>query len=183
LPADNWSLSLFLDRNGNALPDNGEENTTLSGLPLLRGQDTSLQASLVCPTATSDLCARLLSPDADTTNNFMRLTITPGGAQRLFDLNLSSFSPDGDGFEDSLAVVYHLPKADGTLKVTVFDLGGRQVALLFSGRPSGERGTICWNGLRSSGERTQPGVYAICVEYRYSGTTRTEKLPVVLLRK
>ena len=182
-PADNWTLSVFLDRNGNALPDPGENDTTLWGPSLSRGQETAMQAGLVCPSVTSDLCARLLSPDADTTNNFLRLTVTPGGAQRLFDLNLSSFSPDGDGFEDSLAVIYRLPEAKGTLKVMVFDLGGRQVATLFSGRPSEPRGTVCWNGFSSSGARAPTGIYAVCVEYRYSGTTRAEKLPVVLLRK
>jgi hypothetical protein len=182
-PADNWSLSVFLDRNGNRVPDAGEDNTTLSGPPLPRGQDTTLQASLVCPSVTSDLCARLLNPDADTSNNFRRLTLTPGGAQRLFDLGLSSFSPDGDGFEDSLAVIYHLPEAKGILNVTVFNLGGRQVAALFSGKPPDASGIVCWDGLSSSGARTPTGIYAICVEYRYSGTTRAEKLPVVLLRK
>jgi hypothetical protein len=183
VPADTWRLSVFLDRNGNAIPDAGEDDTTVSGPPLLRGQDTSLQASLVFPSFTSDLCARLTSPDADTTNNFMRLALTPGGSDRLFDLNLSSFSPNGDGFEDSIAVLYHLPEAGGTLKVTVFDLGGRQVATLFFGRPSDASGVICWNGLSSSGARAPTGIYAVCVEYRYSGATRTEKLPAILLRK
>jgi len=182
-PADDWSVSLFLDRNGNAQPDGGESDTALSGPPLSPGQDTTLQASLVCPAVTSDLCARLLGPDADTTNNFLRLTVTPNGAQRLFDLSLSSFSPDGDGFEDSLAIVYRLPEAKGTLNVMVFDLGGRKVATLFSGRPPGERGTVCWTGLSSSGGRAATGIYAVCVEYRTSGTTRAERLPVVLLRK
>ncbi len=182
-PAENWSLSVFLDRNGNTLPDAGEDRSTLSGPPLLRGQDTTLRASLVCPSAVSDLCARLLTPDGDSTNNLARLTITPGGTQRLFDLNLTSFSPDGDGFEDSLAVIYRLPEPGGTLKVLVFDLGGRQVATLFSGRPSGERGTVCWNGFSSSGARAPSGIYAVCVEYRCSGMTRAEKLPVVLSRK
>jgi hypothetical protein len=113
----------------------------------------------------------------------MRLALTPGGSDRLFDLNLSSFSPNGDGFEDSIAVLYHLPEAGGTLKVTVFDLGGRQVATLFFGRPSDASGVICWNGLSSSGARAPTGIYAVCVEYRYSGATRTEKLPAILLRK
>ena len=183
MPAEDWNLSLFLDRNGNALPDAGEVDTTLFGPPLLRGQDTALQASFVCPAATSDLCARLLTPDADSTNNFLRLTVTPGGKQRLFDLNLSSFSPNGDGFEDTLAVVYRLPEAGGTLKVMVFDLAGRQVATLFSGKPPEASGVACWNGVNSSGARVPTGIYAVCVDYRYSGTTRTEKLPVVLLRK
>jgi hypothetical protein len=101
----------------------------------------------------------------------------------MFDLNLSSFSPDGDGFEDSLAVLYRLPEAKGTLKVMVFNLGGRQVATLFSGRPPDASGVVCWNGLSSSGARAPTGIYAVCVEYRNGGTTRAEKLPVVLLRK
>ena len=182
-PVDRWNLSLFLDRNGNTSPDVGEYDTTLVGHSLQRGQAETLTARIACPASKTDLCARLLNPDDDTTNNFMRLTITPGGAERLFDLNLSSFSPDGDGFEDSLAVLCHLSEPKGTLEVMVFDLGGRPVATLFSGRPPAASGAICWNGLSSSGARAPTGIYAICVEYRYSGATRTEKLPVVLLRK
>jgi hypothetical protein len=131
----------------------------------------------------TDLCARLVNPDDDATNDFMRLTIMPGGSDRMFDLNLSSFSPDGDGYEDSLAVLYHLPEAKGTLKVMVYDLGGRQVATLFTGRPPNQRGVVCWNGFSSAGAQAPTGIYAVCIEYRNHGTTRTEKLPVVLLRK
>jgi hypothetical protein len=65
----------------------------------------------------------------------------------------------------------------------VFDLAGRQVATLFSGKPPEASGVVCWNGVNSSGARAPTGIYAVCVDYRYSGTTRTEKLPVVLLRK
>lgn len=179
-----WNLSVFLDRNGNALPDAGEYETTLAGRPLQRGQAETLTARIACPAALTDLWARLAcGGDCDSTNNRMRLTIRPGGAERLFDLDRSSFSPDGDGFEESLAVMYHLPEAKGTLKVMVFNLGGRQVATLFSGKPPDASGVVCWDGLNSSGSRAPTGIYAICVDYRCSGTTRTEKLPVVLLRK
>jgi len=177
------SVCVFFDPNGNAVNDPGEYDTTLTGHPLQRGQDTTFAVRLACPSLTTDLCARLVNRDDDTTNDFMRLTITPGGSERMFDLNLSSFSPDGDGFEDSLAVLYRLPEAKGTLKVTVFNLGGRQVATLFSGRPPAERGFVCWNGLSSSGVLAPTGIYAVCVEYRSGGTNRIEKLPVVLLRK
>lgn len=177
------SICVFLDRNGNTIIDGGEYDTTLTGQPLDRGQDTTLQVGLVCPSVTTDLCARLLNPDDDTTNNFARLAIIPGGSERLFDLNLSSFSPDGDGFEDSLAVLYHLPDARGTLRVVVFNLAGRQVATLFSGTPPAASGAVCWNGLSSSGERAPTGIYAIRIDYRYGSATRAEKLPVVLLRK
>jgi len=179
-----WDLSVFLDRNGNALPDAWEYDTTLVGRSLQRGQGETLSARITCPNAKTDLWARLTcGGDCDSSNNRMRLTITPGGSERMFDLNLSSFSPDGDGFEDSLAVLYHLPEAKGTLKVMVFNLAGRQVATLFSGKPPDASGVVYWNGLSSSGARVLTGIYAVCVDYRYSGATRTEKLPVVLLRK
>jgi len=179
-----WSVRVFLDRNGNAAPDAGEYDTTLAGHSLQRGQDETLTVRITCPAVKTDLWARLTCDgDGDSTNNNRRLTITPGGSERMFDLNLSSFSPDGDGFEESLAVLYHLPEAKGTLKVMVFNLGGRQVATLFSGRPLDASGVVCWDGRNSTGDRAPFGVYAVCVEYRSSGATRTEKLPVVLLRK
>lgn len=179
-----WNLSVFLDRNGNAAPDADEYDTMLIGRSLQRGQAETLTVRITCPAAMADLWARLTCDgDADSTNNRMRLTILPGGSERLFDLNLSSFSPDGDGFEDSLAVLYHLPEAKGTLKVMVFNLGGKEVAMLFSDRPPEASGVVYWNGLSSSDARAPTGIYAICVEYRNGGTTRADKLPVVLLRR
>lgn len=179
-----WDLSVFLDRNGNALPDAGEYDTALIGRSLQRGQGETLTARITCPAAKTDLWARLAcGGDCDSSNNRIRLTITPGGSERMFDLNLSSFSPDGDGFEDSLAVLYRLPEPKGTLKISVYNLGGRQVATLFSGRPPDASGVVCWNGLSSSGARAPTGIYAVCVEYRNGGTARADKLPVVLLRK
>jgi hypothetical protein len=179
-----WNLSVFLDCNGNAAPDVGEYDTTVIGPPLRIGEDTTLMVRLTCPNAKTDLWARLTCDgDCDSTNNSMHLTVTPGGSERLFDLNRSSFSPDGDGFEDSLAVFYHLPEAKGMLKVMVFDLAGRLVDTLFPRKPPEASGVVYWNGLSSSGARAPTGIYAIYAEYRYGGATRTEKLPVVLLRK
>ena len=181
--ADTWDLSVFLDRNGNEKPDATEFDTTLTGPILERGQQETLTVRLTCPAAKTDVWAKLTYSDGDSLNNSMRLTITPGGSERMFDLNLSSFSPDGDGFEESLAVLCRLPEAKGTLKVMVFNLGGRQVATLFSGRPSDKRGVVYWDGRNSNGDRAPGGIYAVCVEYRSGGTTQTDRLPVVLLRR
>jgi len=181
---DTWSLAVFIDRNGNAREDAGESVTRFNGWPLPRGRDTLIPVSLPCPSGKTDVWAELACPgDGDSTNNSRRLTIMPGGSDRMFDLNLSSFSPDGDGFEESLAVLYHLSEAKGTLRITVFNLGGKPVATLFSGRPPDARGAVCWDGRSSTGARAPTGIYAVCVEYRAGATTRTEKLPVVLLRK
>ncbi|MBM3312977.1 hypothetical protein FJY70_00110 [candidate division WOR-3 bacterium] len=110
------------------------------------------------------------------------MTIRPGGTRRLFDLNLSSFSPNGDGREESLAVIYRLPESKGTLRIVVYDLRGRPVATLFSGRPADTHGKVWWGGRTSTGTEAPVGIYAVCVDYRSSRTGRTEKLPVTLLR-
>jgi hypothetical protein len=181
---EDWLVTVFLDRNGNAREDVGENVTRFNGWPIQHGRDTLVPVSFPCPLSKTDVWAELACPsDDDTLNNSMRLTIMPGGSERMFDLSLSSFSPDGDGFEDSLAVLYRLPEAKGTLRIIVFNLGGTPVATLFSGRPPDARGAVCWDGRNSTGARAPIGIYAVCVEYRTSGTTRTEKLPVVLLRK
>jgi hypothetical protein len=181
---DTWSLAVFIDRNGNAREDMDENVTRFNGWSIQRGRDTLVPVSFPCPSGKTDVWAELSCPSDDvTSNNSMRLTITPGGSERMFDLNLSSFSPDGDGSEESLAVFYRLPEAKGNLKVTVYNLGGKSVATLFSGTPPDARGVVYWDGRTSTGARAPIGIYAVCVEYRKSGTTRTDKLPVVLLRK
>jgi hypothetical protein len=181
---ENCTLSVFLDLNGNGREDNDENVTRFDHWSVKGRQDSVATATFTCPLTKTDLWAWLdCAQDRDSTNDAMRLTIMPGGSERMFDLNLSSFSPDGDGFEESLAVLYRLPEANGTLKVTIFNLGGRQVTTLFSGRPPDQRGVVCWNGLSSSGAQAPTGIYAVCIEYRNRGATRTEKLPVVLLRK
>jgi hypothetical protein len=182
--SDSWTLHVFLDRNGNALADGDEASAKVSDSRLPSGQSKALPVSLTCPYGKTDLWARVECPDdGDSSNNSMRLTIIPGWSDRMFDLALSSFSPDGDGFEESLSVMYRLPEAKGTLKITVFNLAGKPVATLFSGRPMDARGVVCWDGRNSTGALAPTGVYAVAVEYRNRGSTRTEKLPVVLLRK
>jgi len=181
---DTWNLTVFLDRNGNAREDGDENVAGFDGWTIPRGCNTLIPVSFPCPFGKTDLWAGLsCAGDGDSVNNSRRLTIAPGGSERMFDLNLSSFSPDGDGFEESVAVLYRLPEAKGTLRITVFNLGGKPVATLFSGRPPEARGAVCWDGRNSTGARAPIGIYAVCVEYRTGAATRTEKLPVVLLRK
>jgi hypothetical protein len=181
---DSCSLVVFLDRDGDGHEDAGERVFESGGWALRRGQDTTLAVPFQCPAANTDLWAEVSCPnDRDSSNNSMRLTIMPGGSGRMFDLNLSSFSPDRDGFEDSLAVLYRLPAAYGTLDIAVYDLAGRKVAALLSGHPPAAGGAAYWDGRNTSGSPVPPGVYAVCVEHRYRSVTRTDKLPVVLWRK
>lgn len=181
--ATTWSLDVFLDRNGNGLPDRNEECRPTNGWPLYPGKDSTLNFNLTCPTASCDLWARLVcSADRDTADNRLRRTLYPAGTGRFLSLAASCFSPDADGFEDSLEIIYRVPRKGGRLQVTVYDLAGRVAAALLDTRATTEQGTLVWNGTLSSGRPAPRGIYAIRLSYHLPDMDRVEKLPVVLER-
>ncbi len=181
--ADGWTLSLFVDRNGNEQADPSEQSERFSGWPLEPGRDTALTATLTCPQTRTDIWTVLSCPaDRDSSNDRRRITVDPGGGQHLLTLVTSSFSPDGDGFEDELEVVCNLPERGTRLKVVVFDLGGRAVRTLFDDRPDSDQTSVRWDGRNDEGKRVPVGVYAVWLEHKATGSTLTEKLPVVLCR-
>jgi hypothetical protein len=178
------TVRVWLDRNGNLLPEAGEVVAEIAGLALPAQAETAVALTATCPSVRTDLWLGVESrADRDSLNNRCRVSLTPGRSGRCLDLPLNSFSPDADGLEDVLPVVFRLPDADGTLTVTVFDLAGRVVKTLHSGRPTSDQGTLCWNGSDARFRRAPPGVYAVALEYRTSGTRISEKVPIVLLRK
>jgi hypothetical protein len=178
-----WTLSLCLDRNANGQLEPAETLLTLEGWPFAPGTDSALNVALTCPQTRTDLWAAILcTQDRDSTNDRRRITISPGSGARLLSLVTSSFSPDGDGFEDELRVVYRLPEPGGRLKIAVFDLGGRAVRTLFDADLDSDQGVVAWDGRDTDGNRLSAAVYAVWLEHRTAGSTRTEKLPVVLYR-
>ncbi|UCG41792.1 MAG: lamin tail domain-containing protein [candidate division WOR-3 bacterium] len=178
-----WALSVFLDRNGNGHPEPSEISRSLVGWPFAPGTDSALDMALTCPQTRTDLWAIVVCPeDWDSTNDSRRVTIDPGGGKRLLSLATSSFSPDGDGFEDELKVVYRLPEYGGRLRIVVFDLGGRAIRTLFDARPGSDQGVVGWDGRDDAGNRLSAAVYAVWLEHRTKASTQTEKLPVVLYR-
>lgn len=183
--AGTWRLDAFLDHNGNARLDPGELVSTLEGWPLEPDADSLLRFTFVCPRRKTDFWVRVeLDRDRDSTNNSVRVTVSPGGADRLLVLDRSSFSPDGDGIEDTLTVYYRLPATGGRLSAVVYDLAGRPVRTLCRSLiPDDERGFLCWDGRRDNGGRAAIGVYAVWLELKQGGSTRSEKQPVVLVRK
>ena len=151
---------------------------------LLPGEETSLVLKPVAPKNQTELWARIVCPEEnETLNNSYRLLITPAGKRQLLSLGFSSFSPNDDGFEDSLPIYYFLPDSGGHLTVKLFNLRGRCVRNLYPGRhPTGTRGVIFWNGRDDANQRVATGIYAVYLEYRNSGKKITARLPAVVLR-
>lgn len=186
---DDWCLELFLDRNGNSRRDQGENWTSIPGLELEPDQDSALIASLVCPGAKTDLWADLVCPaDQDTIDNRCRINVEPSGRSRILNLSRSSFSPNGDGFEDSLEIIYRLPKTDGggtrgKLTAAIYDLGGRPVRMYPTTTTESDQGALYWDGRDEDGNPLAAGIYAVWLQYRRPNFNREEKLPVVLCRR
>ncbi len=183
VPAASWFMQVFLDRNGNAQPDKNEACRTVDGWPLYPAQDSVLKFSLSCPAVSCDLWASLVcSSDRDTANNRLRRTLYPAGTGRILSVTTSSFSPNADGFEDSLEIVYRLPRKGGKLQVAIYDLAGRLVVTLLDTKANAEQGTLFWNGTSSAGRVVSRGIYAVRLSYHLPDMDRLEKLPVVLQR-
>ncbi|MEO0080130.1 MAG: FlgD immunoglobulin-like domain containing protein [candidate division WOR-3 bacterium] len=182
--AEGWRVCAWFDLNQNSRCDQNETFAEVAGWPMAPGSDSVLRLRAVVPEVTTDLWIRVSSPDdADTLNNRCRLRLPLGQQRRLLHLSYASFSPNHDGFEDSLPIVYRLPAPDGQLTITIFNLSGQEVKRLFSGRPVGAEGVLFWDGLKENGEPAPTGIYAVWLEFHCRSGTVTEKLPVVLLRR
>lgn len=85
-------------------------------------------------------------------------------AETAMELTPNPFSPDGDGFEDHLAISWKLPAATARVNLRIFDSRGRQVRFLCNYEPSGSRKTLFWDGLDDTGYRCAIGVYILYLE-------------------
>jgi len=178
-----WTLQVFLDDNGNERPDPLEQRRSLSGWRFAPDTDSTLEFRFTAPRVRTSLWAVLDCPaDPDTADNRRRLVLEPGAGEQHLRLAAPSFSPDGDGFEDSLAVSWHLPAATGRLVVQVFDLKGRLVRELHNGPPAADQGTCHWDGQTATGRSSPVGVYAVRLRYTRTGVAIEEQRPVALYR-
>lgn len=179
-----WRFALWLDLNGNSRRDRNEGLVDAVGMPLEPDAETLFVSSLSIPRTRADLWAELFcAEDRETLNNRCRVSVAPASDNGLLELLLVSFSPDGDGFEDSLPVAFHVSEPGGRLRIAVFDLAGREVRELYSGRPDIADGLVAWDGRSSSGRVMGSGIYCVWLEYRIRRTTVSGRKTVVLIRR
>lgn len=72
------------------------------------------------------------------------------------------FSPDGDGFEDEVAIQYTLPKMS-ELTIKVYDVRGKLVKTLIWDEPQ-VTGEIIWDGRDEENKIVRVGIYVVLVE-------------------
>lgn len=104
--------------------------------------------------------------------------VAPG---KFFELEHSTFSPNGDNFDDLLILNYQTERPGYLANIRVFDAQGRPVKHLSRNESLAQRGHFTWNGTNQEGRKVRTGVYILWIElFTPQGDKRVEKLICVL---
>ncbi len=107
-----------------------------------------------------------------------------GNADQFLTLTQDRISPDGDGFEDYLPIVFRAEKPGYSGTVQIFDSEGVLVNRLESGALLGSETIFRWDGDNASGEIQRPGIYLLFFEFvSPEGQRHRGKRIVTLLAK
>ncbi|MCB0637299.1 MAG: Ig-like domain-containing protein [Lewinella sp.] len=103
------------------------------------------------------------------------------GQEDFFALPSQTFSPDGDGYQDVLEMVYQTTGPGFLADILIFDAQGRPVRQLQNQDLLAGQGTILWDGADDDGAKARIGIYVILVElFTPTGDTHREKHTCVL---
>jgi len=87
-----------------------------------------------------------------------------------------AFSPNGDGYNDQLSIMFKLSKPGYIANVRIFDAAGRHVKFLVKNQSLAQEGRWLWDGKNESGQKLNIGVYIILVEaFDQEGYTKVFK--------
>lgn len=116
---------------------------------------------------------------------------TPGYLNSQFSMTVETsdpitiepevFSPDSDGKDDVLNILYNFDKTGQNCKINIYDSRGRPVRKLVDNEFIGTEGQFSWDGLTDDNQKAGVGIYVIYVEvYDADGHTEQYKKTAVL---
>lgn len=88
---------------------------------------------------------------------------TTNNVENSITLEPKTFSPDGDGYNDFLSINFNMNESFH-LKVTIYDLMGREVKVLANNHVIGTNSNLVWDGTDHNGNKVSLGAYLIFVE-------------------
>ena len=85
-------------------------------------------------------------------------------------------TPNGDGISDHLQIEFDLLKllSPRPVVIGVYDLSGRQIALISDATATAGRQALAWDGRDTQGHTVAPGVYILRVCVEGDALTRSE---------
>ncbi|MDR2423226.1 MAG: lamin tail domain-containing protein, partial [Prevotellaceae bacterium] len=101
-----------------------------------------------------------------------------------FNLSSTTFSPDGDGYEDVLYIDYKMPEANYVASIRVYNIRGNFVKEICRNVTLGVEGRLEWNGSQANNSRSPVGPYIIFIEaFNQNGSVLKYKKICVLAEK
>jgi hypothetical protein len=95
-----------------------------------------------------------------------------------------TFSPDNDGTDDVLKILYNFTQRGFIANVSIYDANGIVVKNLRRNDLLGFNGSFTWDGLSEKGQKLPTGIYIVWVEvFNTTGKKQQFKNTVVLARK
>jgi hypothetical protein len=93
------------------------------------------------------------------------------------------FSPNQDGYNDLLKILYDFPNPNNVVSVGIWSSDGYEVVKLVNARSVSGSGFFTWDGVDDSGMLMNSGIYIVVVEYFHeNGTSGMLKETCVLSR-
>jgi hypothetical protein len=94
------------------------------------------------------------------------------------------FSPDNDGYEDILTILYSFDTPSLMADVIIFDSAGRKIRHLVLKQLLAANGDIIWDGADDSGRKCLTGIYIVYFSaYNSGGIHKKFRIPCVLAGK
>lgn len=104
-------------------------------------------------------------------------------AKGMVDLSPVLFSPDNDGRDDFVNVLYQMAEPGFVANITLFDAAGMPVRHLARNATLGREGAFRWDGLDNNRRSLPVGVYVMYAEiFNTQGKTKKFKKTVTLIR-
>lgn len=106
------------------------------------------------------------------------------GNENVVSLRSKTFSPDGDGFEDVLALDYQFAENSSLATINIYSDEGVLIKKLLKNQTIATSGNIIWDGLADSGNVAKVGIYVVVFDvFDLKGNTKRFKNTCVIATK
>jgi hypothetical protein len=113
--------------------------------------------------------------------NSQRRDALPDPGENVFNIVNTTFSPNGDSFEDFLELQYQTDRSGFLARIRIMDAQGRLIRTLRQTELLGASGTLVWDGANDEGRKAKAGIYVLFAELvNPDGEVKEEKLVGVL---
>ena len=108
----------------------------------------------------------------------------PGAGKDDVTIEPEVFSPDNDGKNDVVNVVFHFDTPGYLANVKVYDSRGRIVRTLIENQLLGNDGVFSWDGVNNDKEKSRTGIYVFYIQvFNLNGDEKEFKKTCVLATK